>query len=190
MSILPHRESVAPPGQRGELIIGLIAGACLVLFVILLAQGQLPAHFALPAGWGDIANNPTDIAARRALLERASTLAFNLRGTHDALNVLRLQLERMLGGYIPSLRELWGVPVIFLVAIQFITTVLCKSMNALALCVLAGTAQGQGVAWQDLSDAQKRLLAPHEQRWDELDPQRDRRDPRGSRPAHSFCAWP
>jgi hypothetical protein len=26
-----------------------------VLFVILLAQGQLPAHFALPAGWGDIA---------------------------------------------------------------------------------------------------------------------------------------
>jgi hypothetical protein len=26
-----------------------------VVFVILLAQGQLPAHFALPAGWGDIA---------------------------------------------------------------------------------------------------------------------------------------
>ncbi len=26
-----------------------------VLFVILLALGQLPAHFALPAGWGDIA---------------------------------------------------------------------------------------------------------------------------------------
>lgn len=25
-----------------------------VVFVILLAQGQLPAHFALPAGWGDI----------------------------------------------------------------------------------------------------------------------------------------
>jgi hypothetical protein len=26
-----------------------------VVFVVLLAQGQLPAHFALPAGWGDIA---------------------------------------------------------------------------------------------------------------------------------------
>ena len=25
-----------------------------VVFVILLAQGQLPAHFALPAGWGDV----------------------------------------------------------------------------------------------------------------------------------------
>ena len=25
------------------------------VFVVLLAQGQLPAHFALPAGWGDIA---------------------------------------------------------------------------------------------------------------------------------------
>jgi flagellar hook-associated protein 1 len=41
------------------------------------------------AGWGDIANNPTDVAARRALLERASTLAFNLRGTYEALNALR-----------------------------------------------------------------------------------------------------
>jgi hypothetical protein len=26
-----------------------------VVFLILLSQGQLPAHFALPAGWGDIA---------------------------------------------------------------------------------------------------------------------------------------
>jgi hypothetical protein len=26
-----------------------------VVFLILLAQGQLPAHFALPAGWGDVA---------------------------------------------------------------------------------------------------------------------------------------
>jgi hypothetical protein len=25
-----------------------------VVFVVLLAQGQLPAHFALPAGWGDV----------------------------------------------------------------------------------------------------------------------------------------
>src|SRR2546422_72191 len=25
------------------------------VFVVLLAQGQLPAHFALPAGWGDVA---------------------------------------------------------------------------------------------------------------------------------------
>lgn len=26
-----------------------------LVFVILLGQGQLPAHFALPAGWGDVA---------------------------------------------------------------------------------------------------------------------------------------
>jgi hypothetical protein len=26
-----------------------------LVFLILLAQGQLPAHFALPAGWGDVA---------------------------------------------------------------------------------------------------------------------------------------
>lgn len=40
-------------------------------------------------GWADIANNPTDVAARRAMLERAATLASNLRGSAAALNTLR-----------------------------------------------------------------------------------------------------
>ena len=39
---------------------------------------------------------------------------------------------------------------------------------SIALLALAGTAAAQGVAWQDLSDAQRRLLAPHEQRWADL----------------------
>ena len=51
---------------------------------------------------------------------------------------------------------------------------------SIALLVLAGTASAQGVAWQDLSDAQRRLLAPHEQRWAELDPQRQEQIARGA----------
>ncbi len=44
------------------------------------------------AGWGDIANNPTDMAARRALLERASTLVANLRSTAASLHALRTDM--------------------------------------------------------------------------------------------------
>ena len=44
------------------------------------------------SGWDDVANNPTDLAARNALLERASTLTTNLRGTAAALSALRTDL--------------------------------------------------------------------------------------------------
>src|SRR6185503_9073713 len=51
---------------------------------------------------------------------------------------------------------------------------------SIALLALAGTAAAQGVAWQDLSDGQRRLLAPHEQRWADLDPQRQEQIARGA----------
>ncbi len=41
-----------------------------VVFLILLAQGQLPAHFALPAGWGDIAVGITAPLLALALVRR------------------------------------------------------------------------------------------------------------------------
>ena len=44
------------------------------------------------SGWDDVANNPTDVAPRNALLERASTLATNLRGTAASLSALRTDL--------------------------------------------------------------------------------------------------
>src|SRR3712207_4288684 len=44
------------------------------------------------SGWDDVANNPTDLAARNALLERASTLATNLRSTSQAMSALRTDL--------------------------------------------------------------------------------------------------
>ena len=51
---------------------------------------------------------------------------------------------------------------------------------SIALLALAGTAAAQGVAWQDLTDAQRKLLAPHEQRWADLDPQRQEQIARGA----------
>ena len=44
------------------------------------------------AGWDDVANNPTDLAARNALLERASTLTTNIRGTAASMTALRTDL--------------------------------------------------------------------------------------------------
>jgi hypothetical protein len=51
-----------------------------VVFLILLAQGQLPAHFALPAGWGDVAIGITAPLLALALVRRvrgAVPLAFS-----------------------------------------------------------------------------------------------------------------
>jgi hypothetical protein len=59
-----------------------------VVFLILLAQGQLPAHFALPAGWGDIAVGLAAplvalALARRARGSRALGITWNLFGLVD-----------------------------------------------------------------------------------------------------------
>lgn len=48
------------------------------------------------SGWDDVANNPTDLAARNALLERASTLTTNLRGTAASLTTLSTDLTDQL----------------------------------------------------------------------------------------------
>lgn len=57
-----------------------------ILFLILLALGQIPAHFALPAGWGDIAVGLTAPLVALAVAHR-------VRGGHTlalAWNVLAL----------------------------------------------------------------------------------------------------
>ena len=48
---------------------------------------------------------------------------------------------------------------------------------ALAACVAANA---QGVAWEDLTDQQRQLLAPQAERWSELDPQRQQQIARGA----------
>ena len=54
------------------------------------------------AGWDDVANNPTDLAARNALLERANTLVMNLRGTASSLDTLRTDTVDQLRAQIDS----------------------------------------------------------------------------------------
>jgi hypothetical protein len=59
-----------------------------VLFVILLALGELPRHFALPAGWGDIAIGVTAPLVALALARgvrgaRTAALAWNVTGLLD-----------------------------------------------------------------------------------------------------------
>jgi hypothetical protein len=59
-----------------------------MLFLILLALGQLPAYFALPAGWGDIAVGLTAplvalAIARGARHSRTLAVGWNLFGLFD-----------------------------------------------------------------------------------------------------------
>ena len=77
---------------------GQLAMSQTILSRIELGFGE-PSEIGLAAqfsefwsGWDDVANNPTDLAARNALLERASTLATNLRGTSASLSALRTDL--------------------------------------------------------------------------------------------------
>ena len=41
-----------------------------------------------------------------------------------------------------------------------------------ALALFAGAAYAQGIAWEDLSDAQRQVLAGQAQHWKDLDPAR------------------
>src|SRR5688572_9095792 len=60
-----------------------------------------------------------------------------------------------------------------------------KANSLVATCIvllalLAGTARAQGVEWGELSEDQRRLLAPHEQTWAELEPLRQQQIARGA----------
>jgi flagellar hook-associated protein 1 FlgK len=58
------------------------------------------------AGWDDVANNPTDLAARNALLERASTITTNLRGSSASLATLRTDLVDQLRAQVTQVNEM------------------------------------------------------------------------------------
>ena len=60
-----------------------------VVFLIVLAQGQLPAHFALPAGWGEFAVGITAPLVAFALVRRVPG-AFPLSFSGNALGLLDL----------------------------------------------------------------------------------------------------
>jgi hypothetical protein len=95
-----------------------------VLFIILLAQGQLPAHFASPAGWGDIFIGVTAPLVALALIRRtagarARAIAWNVFGLLDLVvavgmgtGVLAPYLMPELGSRVPSAAGMGGFPLI------------------------------------------------------------------------------
>ena len=95
-----------------------------VMFVILLALGQLPAHFAEPAGWGDIFVGITGPLVAAALLRRAAgartlAIAWNAFGLLDLLvavgmgtGVLAPYLMPELGSRVPSAGAMGAYPLI------------------------------------------------------------------------------
>ncbi len=97
-----------------------------VVFLILLAQGQLPAHFALPAGWGDIAVGITAPLLALALVRRvpgALPLAFswNVLGLLDLVVAVGMGtgfltpfLVPELGPRVPSAAGMGVFPLILL----------------------------------------------------------------------------
>jgi hypothetical protein len=95
-----------------------------VTFVILLALGQLPAHFAKPAGWGDIIIGITGPLVALALLRgaagaRALAITWNAFGLLDLLvavgmgtGVLAPYLMPGLGSRVPSAAAMGVFPLI------------------------------------------------------------------------------
>jgi hypothetical protein len=95
-----------------------------VLFIILLAQGQLPAHFAAPAGWGDIFVGLTAPVVALALMRRTAgartlAIAWNLFGLLDLMvavgmgtGVLAPYLMPELGSRVPSAAAMGVFPLI------------------------------------------------------------------------------
>jgi hypothetical protein len=76
--------AVPLPVLHGAQVYRVIGG----VFLILMAQGQLPTHFALPAGWGDIAVGLAAplvaiALARGARAARPLAVAWNVYGLFD-----------------------------------------------------------------------------------------------------------
>lgn len=114
-----------------------------VLFVILLALGQLPAHFAKPAGWGDIFIGITGPLVALALARRTPgahglAIAWNVLGLLDLMvavgmgtGVLAPYLMPELGSRVPTAGAMGVFPLIlvptFAVPLSVILHVLALS---------------------------------------------------------------
>jgi hypothetical protein len=94
-----------------------------VVFVVLLAQGQLPAHFAEPAGWGDVAVGlaavPVALALTRTAGGRPLALAWNLFGLLDLVVAVGMGTGRLapylmpeLGSRVPAAAAMGAFPLI------------------------------------------------------------------------------
>jgi hypothetical protein len=112
------------------------------LFLILLALGQLPAYFALPAGWGDIAVGVTAPIVALALLRgapraRSLAISWNVFGLLDLVVAVGMGtgflapfLAPELGGHVPPAAAMGVFP---LVLVPTFTVPVSVLLHVLAL---------------------------------------------------------
>jgi hypothetical protein len=116
-------------------------------FLVLLAQGQLPAHFALPTGWGDVAIGLAAplvalALARRVTGSRALAAGWNVLGLLDlavavgmGTGYLAPLLAPHLGAHVPPAAAMGVFPMVLMPTFAVPVSVL---LHLLGLVRLAG----------------------------------------------------
>lgn len=97
-SRLPQaRRLLNAPGMASRLVLPHTLRIEGVVFLILMAQGHLPAVFALPAGLGDIAAGISAPFIARHLAKRSAAIRFHLLGIADLVIALSIGFLAGLG---------------------------------------------------------------------------------------------
>ena len=122
-------------------------------FLVLLAQGQLPAHFALPAGWGDVAVGLAAplvafALARRVAGSRVLAAGWNVVGVLDlivatgmATGYLVPLLAPHLGAHVPVAAAMGVFPMVLVPTFAVPVSVM---LHVLGLVRLAGESRIEG----------------------------------------------
>ena len=131
------------PAVHGVQLYRVIGGT----FLVLMAQGQLPAHFAEPAGWGDVAVGLAAplvalALARRGTGSRALAAGWNVLGLLDLVvavgmgtGFLAPLLAPHLGAHVPPAAAMGVFP---LVVIPTFAVPMGIMLHLLGLIRLAG----------------------------------------------------
>ena len=131
------------PAVHGVQLYRVIGG----IFLVLMAQGQLPAHFAEPAGWGDVAIGLAAplvalALARRVAGSRALAAGWNVLGLLDLVvavgmgtGYLAPLLAPHLGAHVPPAAAMGVFP---LVVIPTFAVPMGIMLHVLGLIRLAG----------------------------------------------------
>lgn len=93
----PVRRLLNAPGMASRLVLPHTLRIEGVVFLILMAQGRLPAVFALPAGLGDIAAGISAPFIARRLARRSGAIRFHLLGIADLVVALSIGFLAGLG---------------------------------------------------------------------------------------------
>ena len=136
-------EAMSLPAVHGVQLYRVMGG----IFLVLMAQGQLPAHFAQPAGWGDVAVGLAAplvalALARRVAGSRALAAGWNVLGLLDLVvavvmgtGYLAPLLAPHLGAHVPPAAAMGVFP---LVVIATFAVPMGIMLHVLGLIRLAG----------------------------------------------------